>query len=294
MPNLWTLGGLSVRELLRRTWAESWHDAVFGQAGRMAFYHFLAIFPSLLILLAFARHIPIIVPLKATILGVAKEFLPPQASSLVEQMLTELDRHMPVGLEFASACAGALWAAANGTWALIYGLNVAYEVEECRIWWKLGITVAGLMFSLALAGSMSLVLLFSAARIEQRLFPAPPSSHLAGGALRGLEWLTVLALLTFSFAIIYRFAPNLRKHEWQWSTPGAACALILWVGSTIGVRLYFQHVNDYTRAYGHLNSVVMLLLWLYFTNAAIVIGGEMNSEIEKAAAERGDTPRSGS
>ena len=148
--------------------------------GPHGFLHFLAIFPSLLILLACAEQIPSIVPLlKATILAVAEEFLAPQASSLVEQMLAEFDRHMPIGLELASACVGALWAPANGTWALVYGFNIAYEVEECRACWKLGITVVGMMFSLALA-----------------------DSHAAAPALCGLEWLTVLALLTFSFALV--------------------------------------------------------------------------------------------
>jgi len=82
---------------------------------------------------------------------------------------------------------------------------------------------------------------------------------------------------------LYRFGPNLDERRWQWSTPGAACALILWIAATFGARIYFDHFNDYSRSYGHLNGAVMLMLWLYVTNGAILIGGEMNSEIEKAA-----------
>jgi membrane protein len=294
MPNLWTLGGLSVRELVRRTWLESWHDAVFGQAGRMAFYHFLAIFPSLLVLLAIVAKVPSMAPqLKDAITGVVQEFLPQQASSLLQQMLGELDRHMPVGFQFVSACTGTLWAALNGTWALVYGLNTAYEVEERRPWWKLGATIVGLTFSLAMLALLALVLLFMAAQMEQSVSHQPSSLH-ANAALRSLQWMIVVALLMFSFSVIYRFAPNLRDHDWKWSTPGAVCALLLWVASTVGVRFYFQRVNDYTRAYGHLNSVVMLLLWLYLTNGAILIGGEMNSQIEKAAEQDGNAGRSGS
>jgi membrane protein len=295
MPNLWTLGGLSVRELVRRTCSESWHDAVFGQAGRMAFYHFLAIFPSLLLFLAVVSRVPSIASeLKDAILGLGKEFLPPQASSLLEQTLGELNRHMPIGLQLFSASLGALWAALNGTWALVYGLNTAYEVEERRGWWKLGITVFGLTLLLAFVWSIGLVLLLLATRIEQHFLHQPLSSHTATAVPHGLQWLIAIVLLLFSLAVIYRFAPNLRKHEWRWSTPGALCAILLWMGSTMGVRLYFEYVNDYTRTYGHLNSVVMLLFWLYLTNGAILIGGEMNSEIEKVAAERGNTHRSGS
>ncbi len=295
MPQMWTLGGLPVRELIKRTWSESWHDAVFGQAGRMAFYHFLAIFPSLLVFLAIARQFPSIGPeLQDALLGVTKEFLPGQVSSLAQQMLSELARHVPLGVHLLPNCAGALWAGLNGTWALVYGLNKAYEVDERRGWLKLGITIVGLAFSLAFAGLAALGLLFSAARIERRVLHQPLSFQAEAAAVRGLEWLTVVILLMLSFAIVYRFAPNLRDHEWKWSTPGAVCALLLWIAATVGLRFYFQHIDDYTRTYGHLNSVVMLLLWLYFTNGAILIGGEMNSEIEKAAGERGNDARSGS
>jgi len=295
MHRLWTLGGLSARELARRTWSESWQDAVFGQAGRMAFYHFLAIFPALLIFLTIASRVPWIASeLNETAVRLGREILPPPASSLFSQTLVELNRHLPAGLQFLSASMGAMWAALNGTWALIVGLNIAYEVEERREWWKLGATVVGLTLVLALVWAMALVLTFAAARVEQHVFNPSIGRDAATTLLRGTHWLVVVVLLAFWFAVVYRFAPNLREAEWSWSTPGAVCAILLWVGATVGIRLYFQFVNDYWRTYGHLNSVIMLLLWLYLTNGAILIGGEMNSEIEKAAAERGNGERSGS
>ena len=247
----------------------------------MAFYHFLALFPALLILLAIGARVPSIEPLlKSAITGLGRQFLPDQASSLLQQMLNELASKRPAGLHLLSALAGACWASLNGTWALIYGLNNAYELEENRPKWKLGITIAGLMVSLATTGACALLLLSSAQHIEVK-------------ALLWLEWLMVIAVLMLTFAVVYRFAPDLRDHEWSWSTPGAVCALVLWIGATMLLRLYFRHVNDDSRDYGHLNSVVMLLLWLYLTNGAILIGGEVNSEIEKAAKQK-DAPGAGS
>jgi membrane protein len=291
MPRIWTLGGLSGPELLKRTLTGSWDDAVFGQAGRMAFYHFLAIFPSLLIFLSLTARFPEIGPgLKGVIAGLMENFLPAQTCSLLNGMLGEFEVRVPNGWHLLSASATAFWAAFNGTWALIVGLNVAYEVEECRSWWKMAITIAGLSLSLAAAGIIALSLVFSTGKLSARALHEPLSPAL----LRGLEWIAVIALLMFSFALVYRFAPNLRNPEWQWSTPGALCALLIWTGASVGLRVYFDRFNDYTRTYGHLNSVVMLMLWLYFTNSAILIGGEMNSEIEKAAAEHGKSDRSGS
>ncbi len=167
---------------------------------------------------------------------------------------------------------------------MIYGLNIAYEVQEHRNWRQMTATIVGMTLSLAVAGTVAVFLIFCSAYLQVHF-------HQGAFALHGLEWLVVAATLTFSFALLYRFAPCLTDYAWRWSTPpGALAALILWIASTVGARLYFNHVNNYATSYGHLNGVVMLLLWLYVTNGAILIGGEMNSEIEKAAAERVTKP----
>ena len=95
----------------------------------------------------------------------------------------------------------------------------------------------------------------------------------------------------FLFAVLYRYAPIFGIARGA-DTPGAFCAVVLWISSMIATRLYFEHVNNYSRSYGHLNGVVMLLLWLYVSNGAILIGGEMNSEIEKNIADN-DAAKSG-
>lgn len=279
MRNLWTLGGLSFWELLRRTARESWRDAVFGQGSRMAFYHFLAIFPALLLFLNASRHIPHFAEHIHHALGdLSGQLMPDQVSELLRQTVKELSARQLTGFQLLSSCAGALWAALNATWAMVYGLNRAYEVEERRSHWELSITIVGLAAALAISGAISVLLIFFGARLEAELFPSVL-------LLRAVEWLVVGATLFLAFAILYRFAPNLKDHKWQWSTPGAICAFVIWVGATVASRVYFDHINDYSRSYGRLNRVVMLLLWLYVTNGAILIGGEMNSEIEKAAEE---------
>lgn len=283
MRDLWTLGGLTLPELLRRTIRESWEDAVFGQGGRMAFYHFLALFPSLFVLLVIASRIPhAVTHLHMALEDLSAQVLPEQVTQLFERALDELNGRTPSGFQLVSVSAGTLWAVFNSTWAMIYGLNRAYEVEENRSRRELAGIIAGLTLSMALTVGCSISVIFCSAYLRENL---PQFAIL----LRIVEWLVLLALLSLSFAVLYRFAPNLRDHEWRWSTPGALCALILWLGATLAARLYFDHINNYAHVYGHLNGVAMLLLWLYVTNGAILIGGEMNSEIEKAA-ERQDAP----
>jgi membrane protein len=278
MLNLWTLGGLSFSDLLRRTARESWDDAVFGQGGRMAFYHFLAIFPSLLVFLAISARVPHLGGhMKSALQELADQVLPDQVSQLFRKMTAELDTRTLSGAQLMAVCSGALWAALNGAWAMIYGLNRAYEVEEHRSWRQLALIIAGLTLSLGVIGSLAVFLIFFGGELQVHL-------HLSATWLQLLEWLVLATVLSLSFGLLYSFAPNLRDHAWRWTTPGGLCALILWIGCTFAARFYFDHVNNYARSYGHLNGVVMLLLWLYVTNGAILIGGEMNSEIEKAAA----------
>jgi len=277
MFNLWSLGGLSVRELLRRTARESWQDSVFGQGGRMAFYQFLAIFPSLLVLLAIATRVPHFGDFfKRLLQDLSGQVLPSPGARLFATIMDELSERPASGWRFAGVCAGALWAACNATLAMIYGLNRAYEVDERRSWRRLGLTIAGLTLSLGLTTCVALLLIFSGAEAQIHF-------HAGARVFRGVEWLVLLLLISFFFALLYRFAPNLRDPEWRWTTPGAVCALVLWAAATFAARMYFGRVNDYSFVYGQLNGGVMLLLWLYVTNGAILIGGEMNSEIEKAA-----------
>jgi membrane protein len=277
MNTSWKLRGLTLPELIRRTVRASWKDEVFGQAGRMAFYHFIAIFPILFVILALLARAP---HMRDFMLGaindLSNQALPERVAQLVQSVIGELNERTASNFRLIFICGGAVWGAFNATWAMIYGLNNAYEVEEDRSSRTLAFTIAGLSASLAATASLSVLLIFCTRYIHRRLDIGVVPLHV-------IEWFVMIATLSFSFAILYRFAPNLPDREWQWSTPGALCAIVVWIGATFGARFYFNHVNNYARSYGHLNGVVMLLLWLYISNAAILIGGEMNSEIEKAA-----------
>jgi membrane protein len=88
--------------------------------------------------------------------------------------------------------------------------------------------------------------------------------------------------------LIYYFAPDLREQKWQWLTPGSAIGVALWLLVSIGFRVYLNFFDSYSATYGSLGAVIILMLWLYFTGAAVLIGGEINSEIENAAAEQGE------
>ncbi|MBV8569517.1 MAG: YihY/virulence factor BrkB family protein [Acidobacteriaceae bacterium] len=284
MTRLWSRGGLSWRELIYRTSRESWEDEVFGQAARLAFYHFLALFPALLLLLVLLLKFAVVAAdLQNSLLAVLQQILPDPVFSLLSGMVQELNGKARLGGSLFPGLLASVWASINGTWAMMRGLNTAYEVEERRPLWKIVLIAMALTITLAVLGLLSLVLLFFGGHMGEAFAAGVDLPHKTMLLVLLVRWPVLIAILLTAFAILYRFAPNLFHREWQWSTPGAVVALTLWVGASLLLRAYFTLSHSYEQIYGHLAAVSMLLMWLYLTSAAILIGGEMNSEIEKAA-----------
>jgi membrane protein len=284
MTQLWSLRGVSWWELAKRACLKSWEDEVFGQSARLAFYFFFALFPALLLLLiSFSISAAGGSTGRAALLGSFAQVLPPAASELIAKTVQELNARAVLGRGAIGAGAYAIWGALNGTWAVMTGLNKAYEVKEERPWWR----VLSVMFGLTISLSVLYVIALAgiaygdpAGNIVRQHLGTP--AHFAFFR-RVVQWLVIVVLLLFSFALMYRFGPNLRDGRWQWSIPGAVVAVALWVGFTFLLRMYQAHFSS-SRIYGGLNAVTVLLMWLYMTGAAIFIGGEANSEIQKAAA----------
>jgi len=249
----------------------------------MAFYHFLAIFPALLTFHIAAKHIPGLTPdVRHSFAEACSNVLPREIVETVRSVTADFDKMQLPGWRSLTTLAGVVWAGCNGTWAMIYGLNTAYEVRECRRPQELAFTIVGLTIALALITVLALVVVAIAAKVRSHVHAHIP--------LGFIELLVLFAVLLFWFSILYRFAPSLGNRHWEWSTPGALVAAMLWLGATLAARFYFEHVDSYHVSFGRLSGVAMLLIWLYVTNGAILIGGEMNSEIEKAADHRTSTP----
>lgn len=283
--SMWDLGGLSVRELLQRTIRESWEDEVFGQAGRLAFYYFIALFPMLLLLLMpLAMLARTGAAMRDLLSGSFQRFLPQSAALLVTGAIRDLDTDAHTGGALLIVTAlSAIWAGTNASWAMIVGLNTAYETKEDRDWSQIIKAAAALalaVFAVVFAGLLAAH--YVGATLE-RGAPARVLIHIT-------EWGAISGILLISFALFYRFGPNLRKRRWQWSTPGAVFGAMLWIGATLLFREWFDRFSSYPRIYGRAAAAAMLLMWMYMTSATVLLGAELNSEIEKASEGRGDPP----
>lgn len=288
MAELWSLRGLSWRELAKRTCRKSWDDEIFGQSARLAFYLFFGIFPALLLLIMLlGESVGPGSELRGALLDSFKQVLSPDAAALIATTIRQLHAKAVAGGGAILAGVGAAWGALNATWAIMTGLNKAYEVEEKRLWWQILLITFGLTISLSALGLIALAAFFYSDRAGNIV-----GEHLGAPAhfefvWRILQWAVIILLLLISFTLLYRYGPNLNDRRWQWSIPGAAIAVTLWVASTLLLRVYQEHSTSSQRIYGGLSAVATLLLWLYVTSASIFIGGEANSEIEKAAVEAG-------
>lgn len=279
-----TLGGISALELLKRTARESWDDEVFGHSARLAFYHFLAIFPALLIVLIpltrLASHGS---AMERMLTGSFDQVLPRQSAALVVSTIADLEKNAHAGgLVLAIGGLGAAWAAMNASLAMITGLNRAYETDEDRGWMRVSLIAAGLAITVIALVFGTLVALHYASIVF---------GGATGPARTAVQWTSVVSILTVSFALFYRFAPNLQVHKWTWSLPGAGAAALLWTGATILLRVWFDELSSYDQIYGRVAPAAILLLWLYLTSAAVMIGAELNSEIEKAREAAGGEGR---
>lgn len=287
MASLWKFGGQSFKSLGKRVWAEINSDEVFGRAAQLAYYFLLALFPLLLFL---TSVIGVVMGsgsgLRIKLFNYLSQILPGSASELVSKTMLEVTAASGGG-KITFGILAALWAASNGMGAITQALNIAYDVEESRPWWKQRLTAIVLTVSLSVLIISALILVLYGGKVGDYIAAIYGLDAIFSTTWRILQWPIVLAFMLLAFALIYYFAPDIRKQKWIWVTPGAVIGVGLWLLVSFGFRVYLQYFDSYSATYGTLGAVIVLMLWLYFTGAAILIGGEINSEIEHAAAEAG-------
>ncbi|MEJ7575506.1 MAG: YihY/virulence factor BrkB family protein [Pyrinomonadaceae bacterium] len=283
----WKLGGLTWTELGKRVWAEMNDDEIFGRGAQLAYYFLLALFPLLLFL---TSVIGIILGsgsgLRHSLFNYLAQVLPSSSYELVSTTMRDVSESSGGG-KITFGILAALWAASNGMGAVSDSLNAAYDVKESRPWWKTRLNAVCLTIALAVLIVSALVLVLFGGRIGEYVAGSFGFGEIFTTAWKILQWPIVLLFVLLAFALIYYFAPDLKDTHWQWVTPGAVIGVALWLLVSFAFRIYLGYFDSYSATYGSLGAVIVLMLWFYLTGVAILVGGEVNSEIEHAAAERG-------
>jgi membrane protein len=287
MNSMWKLGGLRWIELGKRVWAEINEDDIWGRAAQLAYYFLLALFPLLIFLTA---ALGLVLGsgegLRQSMFNYLNQVMPGSAFQLVNTTMTEITNASTTG-KLSFGLLAALWAASNGMGAITQALNVSYDLEESRPWWKQRLVAILLTIALSVLVIAALLLILWGGRLADFVAAHYQLGTFFPTAWKIIQWPLVFAFMVTSFALIYYFAPDVRDQNWKWLTPGAAIGVVLWLLVSFGFKIYLHYFNSYNATYGSLGAVIILMLWLYFTGTSILIGSEVNSEIENAAAEAG-------
>ncbi|HEY6483150.1 MAG TPA: YihY/virulence factor BrkB family protein [Steroidobacteraceae bacterium] len=273
--------GRGWRDILLRVWQKIGDDHASLVAAGIALNALLAVFPAL----AVAVSIYGMFSSPAAVAGDLKPFidiLPPAAGTLLLNQLQSLvvPAHAKLGLGAILSALIAFWSARQASVALMTATNIAYYEHEKRGFFtqiaiSLVFTIAGVvafLFVLVLGVAVPLVL---------QLLPLGPT---AAAAILVLRWVLLWFCAIFTLSAIYRYAPDRQAAQWQWVTWGSVIAATLWLLGSVLFALYVNHFNSYNATYGALGGVIVLIMWFYLGGFVVVLGAEVNAEMEHQTA----------
>ena len=269
------------RRVVRRTFLEMLSDRASLTAAGCAFYATLALFPAISMLISIYGLLfdPLTVEPQ---LAVLRDLLPPAAYQLIGERVHELVSKPPgtLGLSLLFSSAVALWSSATGVKSIITALNLAYEEREQRSFLRYQFTALTITICAILSAVVGLALLVGLPTGLAFLGIPGHQKLLIRMASFGLLILAILSGLS----LLYRYGPSRRRPKWHWVTPGSMAATALWVIASALFSYYVAAFATYDSTYGPLGTVVAVMMWFYVTVYAVLLGAELNAELELQTA----------
>jgi len=268
------------KDIAKRTAKEVKADQVPLLAAGVAFYTLLALFPAIIAGVSIYGLVADPQTVRDQINQLA-ETLSPETAKLIGQQIQQVTSSAGGALGFATILGilTALWSASSGMKALITGVNLAYDETEGRKFVKLrGLSILMTVGAMVLLG-VALALIVG--------FPAVPDSWptVLQWAAAILRFVLLAVLLMAGLAALYRYAPDRDKPKWGWASPGSVVATVLWVLASVGFSIYVNAFGNYNKTYGALAGVIILMFWLYLTAFVVLVGAELNAEMELQTAK---------
>jgi membrane protein len=265
-------------QIVRRGWKEFNADQMSLLAAGVAFYSFLSLVPAVIAAILIYGLVTDPAQVERQINSLSG-VLPSSAQDLLRQQLTGLvsANHKGLGTGLVVSVLLSLWSASGGIGNLITAVNTAYDEQETRSWIKRKVLALGL--------TVGAIVVFAVTATLVAVFPAlanalhPPAAVRLG--LEGVRWLVVLAVLAAALAVIYRVGPSRDAPRMRWASVGAAVATVLWIIVSIGFSIYVNNFSSYGKTYGSLAGVVVLLMWIWLSLYAVLLGAEVNAEAER-------------
>ncbi|HEV2074686.1 MAG TPA: YihY/virulence factor BrkB family protein [Thermoleophilaceae bacterium] len=272
----------SWKDVLKRSVKEFRNDNLTDWAAALTYYAVLAMFPAILVLVSLLGVIGSGPALTNGLLDVVGELGPQSAVDTLRGPIESIVASQGAAVTLLSVgLLGALFSASGYVAAFTRASNAIYEIEEGRPAWKLRpfqILVTILLLLIAAAVVVALVVSGSVAESIGKVIGV---ADVAVTIWSIAKWPVVVILVMTAFAILYYLNPNIEQPRFRWFTPGAALALVAWVLASLAFGFYVANFGSYNETYGTLGGVIIFLVWLWITNIAVLLGAELNAELER-------------
>jgi membrane protein len=273
---------------VRRIVREFKDDNISDWAAVLTYYGVLSIFPAMLVIVSLVGLGGASV--SRELIANLGDLAPGAVRQVLTNALTELQRGRGgAGLVALLGLAAAVWSASGYVGAFMRASNAVYDVPEGRpIWKTLPIRIAVTVLTLVLLSASAIMVVISGPLAEW----AGEMLGLGSAAVTAwgiAKWPVLLVVISFLFAVLYWASPNAR-HGFRWITPGGVLALLVWLAASAGFALYVANFGSYNKTYGSLAGLIIFLVWLWISNIAILLGAELNAELERGRAIAGGHP----
>lgn len=274
------------KEFFAKLYTKADSTDLLSRAASVAFYFSFALFPLLLFLVTLAGLVlGNTESLKSDLYRYLFQIMPLSAFSLVRDTLEEIIESSSSG-KLTIGIFITLWSASAGVDTLRTALNAIYELRETRSWWRTKLQSLLLTFLFITILTFAMIAVSTGWELLGRLVELA-SLDIDSPIFFGIvHWLLILAVLLFTSEVIYSWIPCHPKFHWVWLTYGSMVAILLWLASSGGFRLYLHYFNTYNRTYGSLGAVIILMLWMFLSGTSILIGGAINSVLAEMATDR--------
>lgn len=285
--SFWALGGLSLSELGRQALQRSRQDEILERAAALSYYFVFALIPTLLFLTTLLGLVPA-PDLQPQFMSYVDRVLPRDAASLLKRTLAEVvaganGRLLSIGV------LAAVLGASSGMLSIMRALNASYGISDNRTWLRRRLIAFALTLGFSVFILTAMLMLVFGEWIGETIGDWFGLDSLSTRAWQLLQWPIIAFLGLTGLTLVYHLAPA-EHRRWRWITPGTAIALVSWLVMSLGLRFYVSRFANYNATYGSIGGLILLMLWLYWSGVALLVGAEIDSAIDRAAAAHGREP----
>jgi membrane protein len=271
-----------IKHALAGTYGDVFRNHTLQMAAALSYYFVLSLFPSLIVLSAIVAYLP--VPnLFGQAMSTMARFLPPDSMGLVRRVLSDVITPNR-GTFLSFGILGTVWTASGGFAAAIEALNIAYDVEDDRPFWKTRPLAVGLALVTGALMLVALSVMIVGPRFGEWLAGRVHLSYLFVLLWPYIHWSIAIGFTILAVEALYFLAPNV-KQRFLATLPGAILAVGCWLALSYLLGLYFRHFANFNKTYGTLGAGIAMMTWLYWTGFAMLVGAELNSELAKISSE---------